>query len=139
LTEKYTAYTLVDITKSNITNYRSNDTHGYNQQQNLNTLIQSIGMRSQPLDVTVEVLETQDIAKYAFGSAFSGLHTVWKFDFTSEHNNVFTNNNDDIYFLKQDCNRVAFTPYLDETVNFLNNVFDTNTSEYLNIYFIKIV
>ena len=139
MTEKYTAYTLVDITKSNITNYRSNDTHGYNQQQNLNTLIQSIGMRSQPLDVTVEVLETQDIAKYAFGSAFSGLHTVWKFDFTSEHNNVFTNNNDDIYFLKQDCNRVAFTPYLDETVNFLNNVFDTNTSEYLNIYFIKIV
>jgi hypothetical protein len=139
LTEKYTAYTLVDITKSDITNYRSNDTHGYNQQQNLNTLIQSIGMRSQPLDVTVEVLETQDIAKYAFGSAFSGLHTVWKFDFTSEHNNVFTNNNDDIYFLKQDCNRVAFTPYLDETVNFLNNVFDTNTSEYLNIYFIKIV
>lgn len=139
MTEKYTAYTLVDITKSDITNYRSNDTHGYNQQQNLNTLIQSIGMRSQPLDVTVEVLETQDIAKYAFGSAFSGLHTVWKFDFTSEHNNVFTNNNDDIYFLKQDCNRVAFTPYLDETVNFLNNVFDTNTSEYLNIYFIKIV
>lgn len=139
MTEKYTAYTLVDITKSNITNYRSNDTHGYNQQQNLNTLIQSIGMRSQPLDITVAVLETQDIAKYSFGSAYSGLHTVWKFDFVVEHNNVFTNNDDDIYFLKQDCNRVAFTPYLDETVNFLNNVFDTNTSEYLNIYFIKIV
>ena len=139
MSEKYTAYTLVDITKSDITNFRSKNTHGYNQQQNLNTLIQSIGMRSQPLDVTVVALETQDVANYTFGSAYSGLHTVWKFDFVVEHNNVFTKDDDDIYFLKNDCDRIAFTPYLDETVNFLNNVFDTNTSEYLNIYFIKII
>lgn len=137
MTQKYTAYTLVDITNSNITNYRTTDINGYNQQQNLNTLVQSIGMRSQPMDMSITVLKAQDLVNYSFGSAYSGLHTVWKFDFVSEHSNVFSKNDDNVYFLKQDCNRVAFTPYLNETVNFLNNIFDTISEEYLNIYFIN--
>ena len=137
MSEKYTAYTLVDITNSNITNYRTTNINGYNQQQNLNTLVQCIGMRSQPMHISVTKHLTQDLVNYQFGSAFNGLHTVWKFDFVSEHTDVFVQNSDPVFFLKNDCNRIAFTPYLDETVNFLNNVFDTNTLEYLNIYFIK--
>ena len=96
-------------------------------------------MRSQPLDIRVERLEAQDVVDYAFGTAYKGLHTVWKFEFSSEHSNVFTNNDDSVYFLKQDCNRIAFTPYLDESVNFLTNIFDTKSSEHINLYFIKSV
>ncbi len=129
----------MDITNSNIINYRSKNIHGYNQQQNLNTLVQCIGMRSQPLDIRVERFEAQDVVDYAFGTAYSGLHTVWKFDFSSEHSNVFTQDDNNVYFLKQDCNRIAFTPYLDETVNFLNNIFNTKSDEYINLYFIKLV
>lgn len=139
MTEKYTAYTLVDITQSGITNYRSANTHGYNQQQNLNTLIQAIGMRSQPLDITVLPVLAQDLVNYDFGSAYKGLHTVWKFDFVSEHSNVFAQGTDLVHFLKADCDRIVFTPYLDETVNFLNASFDTQSAEKLNIYFLKYV
>jgi hypothetical protein len=137
--EKYTAYTLIDITNSNITSTKSDDINGYNQQQNLNTLIQLIGLRSQPMMYSSTALETQDIAKYEFGSAYSGLHTVWKFEFASEHSQAYTKNDDELYFLKQDCDGAAFTPYLNETVNFMSNTFETYNQEYLNIYFLKYV
>lgn len=137
--DKYTAYTLVDITDSKITNSNSKNTDGYNQQQNLNTLIQLIGLRSQPIHTSVLVQETQDLVNYKFGNAFKGLHTVWKFDFVSEHTDVYSNHNDSVYFLKEDCDGAAFTPYLNETVNFLSNTFETKDPEQLNIYFLKYV
>lgn len=137
MTQHYTAYTLVDITNSNITSHKSHNDSGYNQQQNLNTLIQTIGLRSQPIDIKVSVLYAQDVVKYRFGNSFRGLHNVWKFDFASEHSDVYSNNNDNVYFLKKDCHRVAFTPFLDETVNFVNNIFDTVNEDTINIYFFK--
>ena len=70
----YSAYTLVDITNTNV-NQSGKLAGKANQQQNLNTLIQSIGLRSQPIDPKVTVLMTQDIANYEFGSAYKGLHT----------------------------------------------------------------
>lgn len=136
---KYSVYTLIDITHSNITNSRSENIEGYNQQQNLNTLIQLIGLRSQPVHYNVEVKTEQDLVDYSFGNAFKGLHTVWKFDFASEHSDVYLKDNDPVYFLKKDCDGVAFTPYLTETVNFLNNTFETTNKEILNIYFLKCV
>ena len=48
----YVAYTLIDITNTNETKIARNKLHFF-QQQNLNTLIQTIGLRSQPLDVEV--------------------------------------------------------------------------------------
>lgn len=135
--ERYTVYTLVDITQTDVTNARSTDTKKYNQQQNLNTLIQLIGMRSQPIQLRVTVLTTQDVADYEFGTAFKGLHTVWKFDFVSEHVQVYEKDNDPVYFLKEDCDGAAFTPYLDETVNFLSNTFETKDTAAINTYFFK--
>ena len=96
--DKYTAYTLVDITDSNITNSRTSDIAGYNQQQNLNTLIQLIGLRSQPILYSITLLKTQDVVDYAFGNTFKGLHSVWKFEFASEHSNAYTKDDNDVYF-----------------------------------------
>lgn len=136
---KYNAYTLVDITNSEVTNSKSNNTDGYNQQQNLNTLIQLIGLRSQPIHYSVIVKTEQDLVDYRFGKAFNGLHTVWKFEFVSEHSDVYLKDDDPVHFLVEDCDGVSFTPYLDETVNFLTNSFETKNSELLNIYFLKCV
>lgn len=135
--DRYTVYTLVDITDSKVTNPYSNDVSGYNQHQNLNTLIQCIGMRSQPMDFKVTVLQAQDIVDYDFGSQFTGQHTVWKFEFTSEHTDVFTKDDDPVYHLKSDCNDIVFTPYLNETANFLSNTFNSIDENALNIYFLK--
>ena len=49
----YTAFSLVDITQTDV---NRNNNLQFNQQQNLNTLIQSIGLRSQPINTKVKVL-----------------------------------------------------------------------------------
>jgi hypothetical protein len=138
LTEKYIAYTLVDITNSKNTNSRSTNTQEYNQQQNLNTFIQLIGLRSQPLEYSVKKLEAQDLVEYHFGNQFKGLHTVWKFYFEVEHSKIYEQDNDPVHFLKSDFEGVAFTPYLNETVNFLTSTFETKNVELVNVYFNKI-
>lgn len=132
-------YTLVDITNSQVTNSRSENTNGYNQQQNLNTLIQLIGLRSQPVYYTVTIDKQQDLVDYRFGNAYKGLHTVWKFEFATEHSDVYLKDDDPVHFLVEDCDGASFTPYLDETVNFLTNSFETKNPELLNIYFLKYV
>jgi len=137
LTEKYTAYTLVDITNSKNTNSKSNNIQEYNQQQNLNTIIQLIGLRSQPIDYSIQQLNAQDLVNYCFGNQFKGLHTVWKFNFVVEHSRVYEQNNDPVYFLKSDFDGVAFTPHLNETVNFITATFETFNKEVINVYFYK--
>lgn len=135
MSENYTAYTLVDITNTGITDYRSNNTTAYNQKQNLNTIIQLAGLRSQPLSFIVNKFEAQDLAKYHFGKRFTGLHSVWKIDFVVEHSQVYMLDNNAVYFLIQDFDGVAFTPYLDETINFISSTFETINPNSLNIYF----
>ena len=138
MTEKYIAYTLVDITNSNNTNSKTTNTHEYNQQQNLNTFIQLIGLRSQPINYTISKLDTQDLVNYRFGNQFKGLHSVWKFCFAIEHSRIYEQDDDPVYFLKSDFEGVAFTPYLNETVNFLTANFETKNLKTLNVYFIKV-
>lgn len=136
--QKYTIYTLVDITETKNTDYKTKHTKEYNQQQNLNTLIQLISLRSQPVNYSVNKLLTQDIAEYDFGIAFTGQHTVWKMDFVSEHSDIFNYNDDPVYFLKEDCDGAAFTDKLNETVKFKHSTFECKSDNMLNTYFLKL-
>ena len=129
----YTAFSLVDISNTNVN--RTNDTLKFNQQQNLNTLIQSIGLRSQPIQPIVSVLMTQDIANYDFGKRYQGLHTVWRLDFSSEHNKVYKDFSDEFYYLNNDCDGVAIYTNLEETAEIKSKVFETINSKFINLYF----
>lgn len=133
--QHYTVYTLVDITNSGITNPRTENKLGYNQQQNLNTILQLIGLRSQPIEYRVSKLEAQDIVDYDFGKAYHGLHTVWKLEFVSEHTDVYAKDNNKTFFLISDCDGAAFTGKLTETVDFKYNTFETTDINLLNLYF----
>ena len=53
----YTAYTLVDISNTTETKITRNKI-AFLQQQNLNTLIQTVGLRSQPLEPSVTIKMT---------------------------------------------------------------------------------
>ena len=133
--EKYTGYTLVDITESGVTKTNSKDTLGYNQNQNLNSLLQLIGMRCQALHISIVKMETQDVVDFCFGNRFKGLHTVWKIEFQVEHSGVFNKGDNKTHFLDYDVDGAVFTSGLTETVNFEKNlftVFDKNTK---NTYF----
>lgn len=133
--EFYTVYTLVDITDSGVNDSNLFDTKSYNQSQNLNVLLQIIGLRTQPIVLEVSSLSLQSMKDYQFGTSFKGTHTVWVVKFASEYKNAWKNELDYVYHLKEDCDGIAFIPDLDNTAKFGIDVFDTASNTKRNIYF----
>ena len=124
----YVAYTLIDITNTNETKIARNKLHFF-EQQNLNTIIQTIGLRSQPLDVEVLPLMAQDIANFGFGKQYHGLHTVWKLQFSIEHGGAIQNMDQ----LLTDCNGIPIYTGLEETAEINSKCFETVDSTLVNL------
>ena len=125
----YVAYTLVDISNTKEGKITRNKLHFF-QQQNLNTLIQTIGLRSQPLEPSVNVLLAQDVVNFGFGKQYQGLHTVWKLQFSIEHGGVFS-----LTDLLSDCNGIPIYTKLEETTELPTKCFETNDSNLTNLCF----
>ena len=132
-TDFYTVYTLIDITDSGIVSPKVN-AKGFFQAQNLNTFIQSISLRSQPVLSSVTILTAKDLSDYEFGSNFTGLHNIWVLKFASETADAWKKDNDDVYFLKQDFDTMPIHVTLDETVVINPESVDTSTVN-TNTYF----
>ena len=132
-TDFYTVYTLIDITDSGIVSPKVN-ANGFFQAQNLNTFIQSISLRSQPVLSSVTILTAKDLSDYEFGSNFTGLHNIWVLKFASETADAWKKDNDDVYFLKQDFDTMPIHVTLDETVVINPESVDTSTVN-TNTYF----
>ena len=124
----YTAYTLVDITNTNESKHERNETKFF-QQQNLNTLIQTIGLRGQPLNTSVDLLMAQDIVNLGFGKQYQGLHTVWQFSFSIEHSEVLG----DLSQLLNDCNGIPIYTSLEETAEISSKCFETVDPTLVNL------
>ena len=116
----YIAYTLVDITNTNESKFDRNKIKFF-QQQNLNTLIQTIGLRSQPMHSKVELEMAQDIVNLGFGKQYQGLHTVWKLQFSIEHGGAIENMDQ----LLADCNGIPIYTGLEETAEIASKCFET--------------
>lgn len=132
-TDFYTVYTLIDITDSGIVSPKVN-ANGFFQAQNLNTFIQSVSLRSQPVLSSVTILTAKDLSDYEFGSNFTGLHNIWVLKFASETADAWKKDNDDVYFLKQDFDTMPIHVTLDETVVINPESVDTSTVN-TNTYF----
>ena len=130
----YTAYTLVDISNTTETKITRNKI-AFLQQQNLNTLIQTVGLRSQPLEPSVTIKMTQDIVDYEFGNEYQGLHTVWQFDFSIEHSEIFKFKEQDSYHLYNDTDGIAIYKGLEETCKLKTSCFETKNKNNINLYF----
>lgn len=129
------AYTLVDITQSNAVHVRDSNTKEYNQMQNLNCLLQTIGLRTQPMDVRVDVLTDEDVSLYEFDeSYFHSNATVWKLQFTHSHPFIWSDGENELAALVSDAHGVAITGDLDETIDSRLNIFDTTNNA--NLYFV---
>ena len=89
----------VDATGQAVNN-QSDWNHSRNQQRNWETLLQIIGLRTQPMDVTIPVCQ----------------HGIWEFEFTSESEGVFEvhGNDDPLAGLKTDCEGVPMMLNLQE-------------------------
>jgi hypothetical protein len=127
-----TAYTLVDITDTGVMSTRHSNKKEYHQAQNMNVLVQIIGLRTQPFDITVTKLPRTKLSKFKFKTAATR-SPVWKMKFYVEHGLVWGNARNPLSGLLLDAHNVAITSDLDNTVEFKINVFDTLHD--VNLYF----
>jgi len=132
-TDYYVIYTLIDITDSGIVSPKAN-AKGFFQAQNLNTFIQSISLRSQPVLSSVAKLDAEDVSNYEFGSNITGLHDIWILTFASETADAWMKENNNIYMLEEDFNMTPIHISLEETAIINPEIIDT-TSVNKNTYF----
>ena len=132
-TDYYTVYTLIDITDSGVVSPKIN-AKGFFQAQNLNTFIQSISLRSQPVLSSVSVLSAKDVVDYDFGSNFTGLHNIWILEFASETADAWKKDNNSVYMLEEDFSTTPVHVSLDDTAVINPESIDTGTVN-KNTYF----
>lgn len=111
---KYCLYTLVDITATG--QYRSRNDLERHQQQNFDTVIQTIGLAGNVYYENPPEIIPADI----FGNAEQ---RCWYFEWRMELEHLFEVNGDEIYRLKELFEYVPFIPNLTETVKFDKPIF----------------
>ena len=129
---RFMVLTLVDITQTNARR-ADGDKFAYSQQQNYNTLVNTMGLRTNILPLSDIKIEDRELEPNEFGKEYSGTHKVWSFPFEVEAEDSLS-----IEMLEQDFDLVPVITDLDETVKINNNVFRTNGAKDNNIRFITI-
>lgn len=139
-------YTLFDVTNTGILNKRtpinlvSDKTNEWeqnrNRQNNFDTIIQVISLRTQPEDITKPVLKEVDFKNNnSFGFLFEQEENqpVWSFEFSINYAGVYNDGIDELGYLYQDCDGVPMLKVGTEWEK-LPNFLDTSP-ELRNIYF----
>lgn len=122
---RYRIKTLADITE---TVARRGEGIGYQQRQNFMSVLQTIGIRANPSDVTCTV-EEDTLLGLGFGKKYRGTQAVWTLDFTIEYGET------SIEFLQTDFDLVPVTVGLTETAKIQKGIFFTKDLNLTNIIF----
>tara|TARA_B110000858_G_scaffold181631_1_gene220259 strand:+ start:19 stop:438 length:420 start_codon:yes stop_codon:yes gene_type:complete len=123
--DRFVIETLVDITCTN--EYRpSNGQQKYKQQQNFETVNNTIGMRT---NITIENTPTVEKKKGNFGSFYNGDQNVWTYEFSIEQAESLS-----VEMLIVDFDSTPITTELTETASIKTNLFVTK-GKYKNIHF----
>ncbi len=121
---RHLLWTTVDITQTNVRTKINVDDWSLqrNQQRNLDTLIQTIGLRSQPNNIYVKKLFEEHPLEYMLGTNLPELCDIWRMEFDIEHENAFGKDCD---LLLKDLNYVPIINGLTETQPAFPPVFQT--------------
>ena len=123
-TQTFRGYSLVDITATGVIRDQDSDGVARNQQRNWETLLQCIGLRTQPLNILNPVLVPQtDLASLEFGDFYSGEHNVWIWEWSTEREGVYDLPNRPMGGLLQDLEQVPIITGLTETAKFMLPIF----------------
>jgi hypothetical protein len=125
--KRYKLHTLIDITETNAR--RGEDPRAYKQQQNWMALIQTLGLRCNPI-VTHTECKNASVANLGFGTAYTSSQQVWTVYFDFEHED-----DNDLTFLVSDFDLVPVAAGLDETIALETDIFRTESKKYCNIVF----
>jgi hypothetical protein len=128
-------FTLIDITHTGVLRYNNDNKKKRDQQANYETLLQVLGLRTQPMIFEKPyLLKNESLSKYSFGSSYSGIHNVWVFKFSIEHADVYSDAVSEFGLLEDDLRQVPIIAGLDETVDLPVPVFST-IHDFKNTYF----
>ena len=134
---RHRGYSLVDITKTDVTKYTPELERMRNKQRNWETVMQVLGLRSQIMGIRQLKTETVDLSGYQFGDSYAGKHRVWTFEFEVEFENLYLEDHDPYGILKNDFAHTPVIMGLDETATPPVPLFYTDGSS-KNIYFISV-
>jgi hypothetical protein len=132
--------TLFDITKTDVSSRRNHLDEGFlkhdkarGQQSNFETLLQIIGLRSQPENISIPEITTT--RRSHWGTHYRGkTFKSWTFTFTVDVPSVFKHDGDELGYLKMDCTGVPMITDLDEVHSMESKMLDSS-KEYRNITF----
>jgi hypothetical protein len=130
--QRFTIQTLVDITETKQYRHQPGEELAKHQQQNFVTLLQTIGLRANPIFSKGPTITNKDLNTYNFGKNYSGVHSVWTFVFDIEYEGAFTDGNSDHALLIKDLRFVPIITGLNETINIELAVFDTSNLDTCN-------
>ena len=116
---RYQIVTLVDITRSNPSRSET-DQYLLGQQANFNTLLQSIGLRSN-VEWTTDPVETAGSLPYPL----EGKANYWTWTFEVEREEVFAKDNNPVGLLLDDLHGVPIIDQLNNSVDIDPPVFQT--------------
>ena len=119
----YKLYTLVDITHTGQYRAEPGKEAARWKEQNFNTIIQTLGIRSNIIyDLKPTLIEVKG---KLIGFDTNEIIRVWRFDFETERDLVYHINDDPVGFLKYDFNLVPYISGLDELMEQNHAVFVT--------------
>lgn len=135
---RHRGYTLIDVTKTDVTKYTPELERMRNKQRNWETVLQVLGLRSQIMNAKQMKTETVDLATHGFGKNYDGKQRVWTFEFEVEFDNLYLQDRDPYGVLKNDFSHTPVILGLDETAQPPMPLFYTD-GESKNIYFMSVV
>lgn len=116
---RYKVITLVDITRAD-PDRKETDKIKLGQQANFNSLLQAIGLRANVYWETDPKRHTGSLPLPLVGKA---VHWTWEFDVELE--DVFKQDNDPVFLLKQDLHGVPVVDQLNNSADISPSVFQT--------------
>ena len=125
--ERIQIFTVIDMTETNVG--RSGEAKQCNQQANYNTVVQTAGLRVNPMPIALES-KVGVVDGIGFGSSIKDKQRYWVFTFQHEFENALN-----IDQLKDDFDLVPVITGLDETALINNSAFRTKDSVETNIVF----
>lgn len=110
----YKLYTLIDITQTKQYRLEPQKEVLYFKEQNFNTILQTLGLRS-------NIYYDHGPVRLEVGGKIVGFDTediirVWRFDWYTERSNLYLDNDDPLGFLKKDFNLVPYIKGLEEQI-----------------------
>lgn len=136
--QRFTIHTLLDITETRQFKHQPGNDLAKLQQQNFSTLLQTIGLRVNPLYERAPKVEEVNLKDYHFGSKFKGSHKMWTFSFAIEYDGGFTDQyGNPAGMLIEDLHFVPMITELEETAEINIPMFNTKDPDYCNtlVYF----